>query len=134
MVQNRRLGMFLSVLLALANLQVLGCSSSSGVPDNIVFSYESDPNPPRIGLNTFTVTLKSASGGRIVGARVSLEGNMSHAGMAPVFGDAKEVGPGRYQGALDLKMRGDWTILCHVRLPSGVSFDREIDIRNIQAT
>jgi hypothetical protein len=58
---------------------------------------------------------------------------MSHAGMSPVLGDAREIEPGRYQGALDLNMRGDWTVLFHIRLANGVAFDRQVDIRNIQA-
>ncbi len=67
------------------------------------------------------------------GARVSLEGDMSHAGMSPAFGDAKEVAPGQYQGKLDLNMRGDWTVFFHVLLRDGLAFDRQVKIQNLQA-
>jgi hypothetical protein len=87
-----------------------------------------------VGFNTFTVTLTSASGERLGGAHVSLEGDMSHAGMAPVFAETSELAPGRYQGTLDLNMRGDWIVLFHIKLASGETFDRQIELRNIQAT
>jgi hypothetical protein len=82
----------------------------------------------------FTVTLTSASGERLAGAHVSLEGGMSHAGMAPVLGETSELAPGRYQGTFDLNMRGDWIVLFHVKLASGETFDRQIELRNIKAT
>jgi hypothetical protein len=99
-----------------------------------VFTCDSDPKSPRVGLNTFTVTLTSASGERLASAHVSLEGDMSHAGMAPVFGEAREVAQGLYQGTIDLNMRGDWIVLFHIKLASGETFDRQIELRNIQAT
>jgi hypothetical protein len=132
MVLNRRLDLWVFVLLMLANIQAVGCAKTT-VPADIDFRYESDPNHPRVGPNTFTVTLTSKAGERMAGAHLSLEGDMSHAGMSPVFGDAREIERGRYQGTLDLNMRGDWTVLFHIRLANGVAFDREVDIRNMQA-
>jgi hypothetical protein len=54
--------------------------------------------------------------------------------MRPVFGDAREVSPGRYQGTLDLPMPGDWIVLFHITLANGQTIDREIKIQNLQAT
>jgi len=54
--------------------------------------------------------------------------------MSPVFSETKEIGPGRYQGTLDLNMRGDWSVLFHITLLSGRTFDSQVTIRNIQAT
>jgi len=59
---------------------------------------------------------------------------MSHAGMAPVFGETRELAPGRYQGRLDLNMRGDWIVLFHIKLASGETFDEQVELRNIKAT
>ena len=53
------------------------------------------------------------------GAGIALEGDMSHPGMAPVFGEARETEPGRYTGHLSFYMAGDWTILLHVTLANG---------------
>ena len=57
---------------------------------------------------------------------------MSHAGMPPVFGDAKEIAPGRYQTHLALGMAGDWVILLHVVLPGGEKLERQIDLRGVE--
>lgn len=132
MVRNRRFDLWVFVLLMLANLQAVGCANTTGIPADIDFRYESDPNHPRVGPNIFTVTLTSKAGERLAGAHVSLEGDMSHAGMSPVFGDGREIEPGRYQGTLDLNMRGDWTVLFHIKLANGAAFERQADIRNIQ--
>ena len=51
---------------------------------------------------------------------------MSHAGMAPVFDDAREIEPGRYQAHLRFEMAGDWVILLHVTLPGGQKLERQI--------
>ncbi len=104
---------FLAVL-ALVSSCAAGCSKSQAGQNKIGFTCESEPMPPRVGVNTFTVALVGASGELLAGAHVSLEGDMSHAGMAPVFGEARELAPGRYQGKLDLNMRGDWVILFHI--------------------
>ena len=113
--------------------RAVGCAKTTGIPSYVDFQYKSDPSYPRVGLNIFTVTLTSKAGERLAGAHVSLEGDMSHAGMSPVLGDAREIEPGRYQGSLDLNMRGDWTVLFHIKLANGVAFDRQVDMRNIQA-
>jgi hypothetical protein len=134
MVRNRLFGVLAASLFLLADFQLSGCAKSSRVSNDVDLAYESDPRPPRIGVNTFTVTLTGRNRQRVGGARVSLEGDMSHAGMRPVFGEAKEVGPGRYQGTLDLGMRGDWTVLFHVTLANGQTLDREMKIQNLQAT
>jgi len=89
---------------------------------------------PRLGANIFTITLAERTGVPVTRARIVLEGDMTHPGMTPAFGEVKETVPGRYQGTLDLTMRGDWTILFHITLASGRSFDRQVQIRNLQAS
>jgi hypothetical protein len=133
MLRNRNLGLAIIALVSLVGLQTSGCSNSSSNSNDIAFSCVSDPQPPRVGINSFRVTLATSGGERVAGARISLEGGMSHSGMGPVFGEAKEVAPGRYQGTLELNMRGDWIVMFHVTLAGGRTFDRQVEIQNIQA-
>ena len=65
----------------------------------------------------------------MTGARIALEGNMSHAGMAPVFANANEIGSGRYQANMELTMAGDWVVFARVSLPDGREFEREFEIK-----
>jgi hypothetical protein len=68
----------------------------------------------------------------IAGAHVKLEGNMSHAGMAPVTAEATETGPGRYQTSMRLTMAGDWQVLVLLTLPDGREVDQEFEIKAVQ--
>jgi hypothetical protein len=68
----------------------------------------------------------------VTGARITLEGNMSHAGMAPIFSDAKEIAPGRYQANLDFAMAGDWVILSHITLANGQKIEGQLDLRGVR--
>ena len=68
----------------------------------------------------------------MTGARIKLEGNMSHAGMAPVFAGANEIEPGRYSSTMELSMAGDWNISVHVTLPDGQKIDREFEIKGVR--
>ena len=67
----------------------------------------------------------------MTGALLKLEGNMSHAGMVPVFGEAKETEPGRYRSTLELSMAGDWYILVTVTLPDNRTFERQLELKGV---
>jgi YtkA-like len=134
MVRDRMSGIIVFLLFSLGSSLSGGCSKSAASPTDVDFACEIQPTPHRVGLNTFTITLTASKGERLAGARIALEGDMSHPGMSPAFSEAKEITPGRYQGTLDLNMRGDWTVLFHITLPNGRSFDRQVDVRNLQAS
>src|SRR6266542_3259726 len=64
----------------------------------------------------------------VTGARITLEGNMSHAGMGPVFAQAKETEPGQYEAPLELSMGGDWLVLLHLTLSDAQKLERQFEI------
>ncbi len=57
---------------------------------------------------------------------------MSHAGMSPVFAEAKETEPGRYRSIIELSMAGDWNVTVHVTLPDSRKLDHEFEIRGVE--
>jgi YtkA-like protein len=132
--QYRGFGLAVFIVLLLVSLQSTGCSRSSRAAHDVAFACDSDPKPPRIGLNTFTVVLSGSNNEQLTGAHISLEGDMSHPGMSPVFGEASEIAPGQYRGTLDLNMLGDWTIVFHITLATGQSLDRQVQLQHIRAT
>ena len=85
-----------------------------------------------MGQATAVVTLKDKDGAPIRGAAVKLEGNMNHAGMTPVFGDARETKPGKYQAPLDFTMGGDWFVLVNVTLADGRKVSRKVDVPGVK--
>jgi hypothetical protein len=53
--------------------------------------------------------------------------------MRPVFGEAREAGPGRYEATIEFTMGGDWIILIHITLPDGRRLQREVEIKAVQS-
>ena len=99
----------------------------------VAIEYEIGPQPVRVGSVVLFVKLRDAAGAPVPGARVSLEADMSHPGMAAVIGEAREVAPGTYQGSLDFAMAGDWVVLIHVTLPDGQTLEREVSVSGVTA-
>lgn len=126
-------GPTLLVLALCANVFQSGCHRASEAPPDIVFEHKIAPDPPKTGSATVTLKLTDSDGKPINGARINLEGNMSHPGMRPVFSEAHEVGPGRYEAALEFTMGGDWVILFHITLPDGRSLERQIDMKGVRS-
>ena len=94
--------------------------------------HEITPQPARVGPARVTFTLADAAAKPIAGARVTVEADMSHAGMSPVFGEVEEIQPGRYQAELTFGMAGDWVILLHGTLPDGEKLERQFDVRDVR--
>jgi YtkA-like len=117
----------------LANIFQSGCHKRGDTAPDIVIEHKIAPDPPRTGRATITLKLADSAGKPINGARISLEGNMSHAGMRPVFSDARELEAGRYEAPLEFTMSGDWIILVNLTLPDGRKLQREIAVKGIQS-
>jgi hypothetical protein len=80
-----------------------------------------------------TLRLSDAGGQAVSGARIALEADMSHAGMRPEFGEAREIGAGRYQGRLAFTMAGDWVILMRITLPGGQKLEPQMPVKGVRA-
>lgn len=109
---------------------VQGCRHRAG-SDDLILKHEISPQPVRVGQVTITLRLTDAAGTPVSGALLKLEGNMSHAGMAPVFAEAKETEAGHYRSTLELSMAGDWHVLVFVTLPDKRKFERQFEIKGV---
>jgi hypothetical protein len=98
----------------------------------IVIEPEIAPWPARIGLATVTLRLSGAGGQPLRQARIALEADMSHPGMRPEFGEARELAAGRYQGRLAFTMAGDWVVLMRVTLPGGQKLERQMEVSGVR--
>ena len=128
---NLRWARVLSWLLALA--LVGGCAGSSDPGPDVTLDLTVSPSPPRVGPSTLIVTMNDAAGEPVSGARMELEGTMTHPGMKPEFADAVEVAPGTYQADMTFTMGGDWIIIVRCTLVDGSKLEREIEVRGVQA-
>ena len=93
---------------------------------------EFTPQLPHVGPVTLDLKLLSQDAQPVTGAQITLEGDMSHPGMSPVFSEATEIGSGLYQGRLDFRMAGDWIILAHIKLANGQTLEHQMNLRAVR--
>ena len=124
----------LSVLLlpGMAALAGAGCSRRGDASSVITVEHAISPEPPKVGPATITLKLADIAVRPVSGARITVEANMSHAGMAPGFEEASEIGPGEYRAHLKFAMAGDWVILLHIRRPGGQPLERQFNVDSVR--
>ena len=130
----RRLARWAAFLCALAAISVLvaGCGRIQQTPaaaqDGYTMTMVAQPSPPVVGDGTLVVTLRDPAGNPVTGARLQIEGNMSHAGMKPSFGKVTGEDAGRYTVAIPWTMGGDWYVDIKATLADGRVIARRFPI------
>lgn len=118
-------------------LMVVGC----GRIQNERFTGGADTLPNGVGLEvtianadalqvetpTEAVITLTQNGTPLSGAILEVEGNMTHAGMEPIFVSATEVAPGDYRAPLEWTMGGDWLLTIRGTLPDGTEIEQQVD-------
>lgn len=89
------------------------------VQDGFVMTLDAQPSPPVVGDGQLVVTLTDPVGRPVADARLTVEGNMSHAGMKPSFGTVTAAADGRYTIAIQWTMAGDWYVDIKATLADG---------------
>jgi len=73
-----------------------------------------------VGPARILIALEDSGGIPVEGARIVVEGNMSHAGMTPVLDTAVAEAPGRYAVPdFPFTMAGSWILTLRATLPDG---------------
>ncbi len=99
---------------------VAGCAPSEQDGLGLTVDVDISPTPPLVGPTRLLISLSDSAGAAVEGAEVQVEGNMTHAGMAPVFGTAQEDDEGIYViPGFRFTMAGDWILTVRVTLPDG---------------
>ena len=119
-------------LAACAVVILAACGGDGGRSVDMQVAAEVEPSPPSVGATTVRLDLADAGGAPIAGADVSVEANMSHAGMQPVFSDATEVAPGRYVASFEWTMAGDWFLLVTATASDGTRRQGKVDVRAVR--
>jgi hypothetical protein len=104
-------------------------------PDAVRIAWTLEPSPPIAGTPIVVrLTLRDRDQKPVTGARLRLEGLMSHPGMAPVTAAVTEKGNGDYEAPLQFTMAGDWVLLVSGELPDGMPFQQQIEINGVRPT
>jgi len=133
--QVRRTAPLLVVMLLVIPVLLVGCSRGNDEASSAStqVSWTIDPSPPAVGPATLTIQLKDADGDPASGATISVEGNMNHAGMKPVFSDLSETDPGTYvTDSFEFTMGGDWIITVSGTDADGSAVNVSFDINGVE--
>ena len=123
--------MFLLVALSVG-ASLTGCRKRAEAQTDVLIAHEIAPQPPAVGVATVSLKVTDEAGRTVTGAKIKIEGNMSHPGMAPVFAEAGEVAPGRYQAPFEFNMSGDWVLLIDLTLPDGRKLQRQLEVKGVR--
>ena len=130
--QSRALKAALLLTCAVCAAWVAGCRSNPS--DQITAEWMLDPSPPVAGGEIVAhVVLRDEAQKPIVGAKLHLEGQMSHPGMAPVGSDLIERGNGSYEARLKLTMAGDWVLVLTGEIPGGARITKQLELPGVRA-
>ena len=91
------------------------------------------PSPPVAGPARLSLSLRDAAGAAVAGAAVHVEANMSHAGMVPELAEARELGAGRYEAALEWTMGGDWVLTFEITTRDGARHVLVEEVRGVRS-
>ena len=120
-----------AVLLAWAPVWVAACRPNPS--DQVNASWTIDPSPPSAGSPLIArITLRDRSQAPVIGAKLRLEGQMSHPGMAPVVAELAERGDGEYEAQMQLTMAGDWILVVSGQLRDGTRILKQIDLAGVR--
>jgi hypothetical protein len=87
--------------------------------DGLTITMITEPAAPVMGDGVVVLTVKDAAGRPVEGAKIEIEGNMSHAGMKPSFGKAEGGLAGVYRVPIQWTMAGDWYVDVKLTLADG---------------
>lgn len=127
-IQRRLLALLLIALLVTAGCQRASQQTAADQAPEMAATLVVEPSPAAVGPATLQVRLADAGGAPVEGAHISLKGDMSHAGMAPVLAEASGGAGGLYQASWRWTMAGDWWVTLTATLPDGRTLVRRFDL------
>ncbi|GAB4575694.1 MAG: hypothetical protein Kow0077_28450 [Anaerolineae bacterium] len=112
----------LLVVVLLAVLAAAGCGQPQAAAVDAAaagVTLTVEPAALAVGETELVVRLARADGTPIEGAKVHVHGDMDHAGMMPVDGEAEGGAGGEYRVPFEWTMGGGWILTVTADLPDG---------------
>ena len=136
---GRRVGRTFVVRLPTRTTALLACAlaagCSSAAQDQIHATWTIAPaRPVTAAVTSARVTLVDARQHPVHDARLRLEAQMSHPGMAPVIADMRERADGVYEADVRLSMAGDWVLVAAGELSNGTRVAWSQGLPNVGST
>lgn len=86
-----------------------------------------DPTPAAVGDASLIVTV-TRDGAPLADSPVAVRGDMNHAGMRPVLGEATTDADGKATIPFRWSMGGDWVVTITVTMPDSSEVSQEFDV------
>jgi hypothetical protein len=113
-------------------LLVVGCGRIQTDPPadaaELLVDFSVEPTDPAVGPTQLRITLTDGNGQPVDDATLNIEGNMTHAGMTPVFAQASGGEDGQYLIPFEWTMGGDWIVTVEVTLADGRAVTRQFTV------
>jgi hypothetical protein len=87
-----------------------------------------EPADPAVGPAQLLMTVIGPDGQPIDDATLDVEGNMTHAGMTPVFAQTSGGEDGQYVVPFEWTMGGDWLLTIEITLADSAVVSREFPV------
>lgn len=114
-ITNLRLPVFLAIIL----LVVVACRQQQPVAPAAI-ELELMASDTLVGETTLMLLVTDSDGKPLSNpGTLSVRGDMNHAGMVPVFAEAKEAVDGTFSLPFEWTMAGSWLVEVSLKLPSG---------------
>jgi hypothetical protein len=78
------------------------------------------------------VFIVDGAGQPVAGARLRVEGHMTHPGMAPATAALRETAAGTYEAPLTFTMAGDWVLVLEGALDDGRALRRQLSVPGVR--
>jgi hypothetical protein len=108
-----------------------GCARSTVAADDMTVEWKLTPAPISGRPSRGELLLFDRLHRPVRGARLQVEGHMSHPGMAPIAAPATERDDGAYEVRLQFTMDGDWTVRVTGVLADGRRVSRSLEVANV---
>ena len=102
-------------------------NTASSAPADVNISVRTEPEALFVGETTLIFTLTDGSGNRVGGAKLLVHGDMDHAGMTPLNGEADVSSNGEYHVPFAWSMGGGWIIRVTAQMPGGGEVSKTFD-------
>jgi hypothetical protein len=112
-----RKGLFFLMILTLAAGTAWGKNyEMTKKVDDLTVKFEIDKNPPIVGDNNLTVTIKDGSGKDVTDAKIKVEYSMPAMPGMPAMNYKTDAGlkGNEYKGKLNFSMSGSWNITLQI--------------------
>lgn len=111
-------------------LSAAGCARASrqGAAADVRVGLTSIPYPAAVGDARLVIHVTDAAGNPINDARLSIKGDMTHAGMTPVLAEVSEGADGYYEAPFEWTMAGDWIVTVEAWLADGSRVRERFDL------